>query len=110
MAKRMTDQIPIAKALTALQKSKFRSRSRFKLTDKDCQYIQTKGLDTIRSNALNIIHSILSHWQLGNMALAPPFPSNDGKQTPMKGIPFLLSSMQPPPVVLPGMSVEMASD
>ena len=38
---------------TALKKSKFRSR--FKLTDKDCQYIHTKGTDTIRSHAVDFI-------------------------------------------------------
>jgi len=67
----MTDQITTA--LTALKKSKFRSR--FKLTVGDLQYIQTKGIITIRSHAIDFITT----------RLAPAFPKNVGKQTPMKG-------------------------
>jgi hypothetical protein len=62
----MTDQITTA--LTALQNSKFRSR--FKLTDKERRYIQTKGIDTIQSHAFDSIST--------KLALA--FPKNDGKQ------------------------------
>jgi hypothetical protein len=67
----MPDQITAA--LTALKKSKFRSR--FILTGKDRQYIQTKGIDTIRSHAIDFIAT----------RLAPAQPNNDGKQTAMKG-------------------------
>lgn len=73
----MTNQITTK--LTALQKSKFRSR--FKLTDKNRQYIQKKGLDTIRSHAVDFITN----------SLAPAFPKNDGKQTPMKGHPVFIA-------------------
>lgn len=59
-------------ALTAPKNSKFRSR--FKLTDKDRQHIQTKGIDTIRSHAIDFIKT----------RLAPAFPKNEGKQTPMR--------------------------
>jgi exodeoxyribonuclease V alpha subunit len=45
------------------------------LTDKDHQYIQDKGIDTIRSHAIGFITT----------RLASPYPENDGKQTPMKG-------------------------
>jgi exodeoxyribonuclease V alpha subunit len=73
----MTDQI--ARALAALKKSRFRSR--FKLTDKDRQYIQDKGIDTIRSHAMDFITS----------RLAPIDPKNDGKQTPMRGHPVFIA-------------------
>lgn len=56
-----------------LAKSKFRSR--FKLRDKEKQYIQDKGLDKIRSHAEDFI----------SKRLAPADISNDGKQTPMRG-------------------------
>jgi len=73
----MIDQI--ATAFDALKKSKFRSR--FKLKDKDRQYIQDKGIDTIRSHAVDFITS----------RLAQPYPKNDGKQTPMRGHPVFIA-------------------
>jgi exodeoxyribonuclease V alpha subunit len=73
----MIDRIAIATA--ALKKSKFRSR--FKLTDKDRQYIQDKGMETIRSHAVDFITT----------RLAPAFPKNDGKQTPMKNHPVFVA-------------------
>ncbi len=69
----------IEKALAALKKSKFRSR--FKLTDKDRLYIQDKGIDTIRSHAVDFITT----------RLAPAFPKNDGKQTPMRNHPVFIA-------------------
>jgi hypothetical protein len=50
------------------------------LTDKDRQYIHYKGIDTIRSHAIDFITT----------RLAPAFPKNDGKQTPMKGHPVFI--------------------
>jgi len=73
----MTDQITTT--LTALKKSKFRFS--FNLTNKDLQYIQDKGIDTIRSHAIDFIMT----------RLAPAFPKNDGKQTPMKGHPVFVA-------------------
>ena len=61
-----------------LAKSKFRSR--FKLRDKEKQYIQDKGLDKIRSHAEDFI----------SKRLAPADISNDGKQTPMRGHPVFI--------------------
>ena len=61
-----------------LAKSKFRSR--FKLRDKEKQYIQDKGLDKIRSHAEDFI----------SKRLAPADFSNDGKQTPMRGHPVFI--------------------
>ena len=69
----------IAAALTALKKSKFRSR--FKLTEKDYQYILDKGIITIRSHAVDFITT----------RMAPAFPKNDGKQTPMRGHPVFIT-------------------
>jgi hypothetical protein len=66
-------------ALAALKNSKFRSR--FKLTDKDHQYIRDKGIDTICSHAIDFITT----------RLAPVFPKNDGKQTPMRGHPVFIA-------------------
>ena len=62
-----------------LAKSKFRSR--FKLRDKEKQYIQEKGLDKIRSHAEDFI----------SKRLAPADISNDGKQTPMRGHPVFIA-------------------
>jgi len=44
--------------IAALKKSKFRSR--FKLMDKDRQYIQDKGIETIRSHAVDFITTRLA--------------------------------------------------
>ena len=60
-----------------LEKSAFRRK--FKLTDTDKQYIETKGYDVIRRHAEDIVKKRLS----------PPASQlkNDGKQTPMRGHP-----------------------
>lgn len=56
-------------------------RNRFKLKENDLQYIDDKGFDKIRQHAEDfIVHR-----------LAPAFPSNDGKQTPMKGHPVFIA-------------------
>ena len=65
----------IPQKLTSLNKSKFGSK--FKLTQKDRDYIATKGLETIREHAYSFIDS----------RIAPADPKNDGKQTPMRGHP-----------------------
>jgi len=61
--------------LKRLMKSSFRSR--FHLENSDIEYIERKGLDTIRSHAENFIRT----------RLAPVGNPKDGKQTPMKGHP-----------------------
>ena len=60
-----------------LEKSAFRRK--FKLTDADKQYIETKGYDVIRRHAEDFVKKRLS----------PPASQlkNDGKQTPMRGLP-----------------------
>jgi hypothetical protein len=65
--------------LNSLKKSKFRSK--FRLTKKDRDYIATKGLETIKDHA----------YQFVNSRIAPDFPKNDGKQTPMRGHPVFIA-------------------
>ena len=74
----MTDST-ISSKLNTLSKSKFRSK--FKLTQKDRDYIAAKGLETIRDHAYKFI----------NTRVAPAFPKNDSKQTPMKGHPVFIA-------------------
>ena len=69
----------ITRILTSLNKSTFRSR--FKLNEEDLSYIRTKGVDTIRSHAVDFITS----------RIAPRSPKNDGKQTPMRGHPAFIA-------------------
>ena len=73
----LNSQIP--QTLESLKKSKFRSR--FKLTETDRQYVRDKGTDTIRQHAIDFICA----------RIAPQFPKNDGKQTPMKGHPVFIA-------------------
>ena len=61
--------------LTALSRSKFRSR--FRLDGKDRSYIERSGLDKIRSHARDFVIS----------RIAPAFVPNYGRQTPMRGHP-----------------------
>ena len=69
----------ISQTLASLKKSKFRSK--FKLIEKDRQYIRDKGVDTIRQHAIDFIKT----------RIAPQYPKNDGKQTPMRGYPVFIA-------------------
>ena len=62
-----------------LGNSKFRSS--FKKKKKDIDYINEKGLDTIKQHAEDFIAK----------REAPAFIPNDGKQTPMKGHPVFIA-------------------
>lgn len=62
-----------------LAKSEFRSK--FRLKQKDKEYIAQKGLDTIERHARDFVAK----------RLAPAQISNDGKQTPMKGHPVFIA-------------------
>ena len=62
-----------------LDNSKFRSS--FHLKQKDIDYINEKGLDTIRQHAKDFIAK----------REAPAYIANDGKQTPMKGHPVFIA-------------------
>lgn len=66
-------------ALEKLKKSAFRSG--FSLKEKDIEYINQKGIDTVRKHAEDIIRS----------RLAPAVIPNDGRQTPMKGHPVFIA-------------------
>ena len=65
----------IEQALGRLQGSRFRAS--FHLSAADVRYIREKGMDTIRRHAEDFVRA----------RLAPAFPENDGKQTPMRGHP-----------------------
>lgn len=62
-----------------LAKSDFRSS--FKLKEKDRQYIEQKGLETIKSHARDFISKRISPAEI----------HNDGKQTPTKGHPVFVA-------------------
>lgn len=65
----------IDEALDKLERSKFRSG--FKLTGKERAYLKEKGMNVMRSHAEAFVLQ----------KLAPAFPVNDGRQTPMHGHP-----------------------
>ena len=65
----------VEETLERLSHSKFRSS--FKLSKKDKEYINEKGMDKIRSYTRDFVAQ----------KLAPAFPENDGKQTAMSGHP-----------------------
>lgn len=67
------------KLFEALSKSKFRSS--FKLKFKDIEYINNKGIDTIKLHAIDFINKRLKAKEI----------LNDGKQTPMKGHPVFIA-------------------
>ena len=69
----------IEEALERLSSSSFRAK--FRLSDKDKNYIATKGLDTIRSHCEDFVRD----------RLAPADIPNDGKQTPMRGHPVFIA-------------------
>lgn len=56
-------------------------RSRFRLRQKEREYIARKGLETIRLHAEDFVRT----------RLAPATPPNDGRQTPMRGHPVFLA-------------------
>lgn len=61
-----------AAALARLGKSRFRSS--FRLDESDREYVRSKGMETIRAHAAEIIAR----------RLAPAVIPNDGRQTPMR--------------------------
>lgn len=80
MADKIIYHLPERSALfERLGRSDFRSR--FRLSDKDREYIAEKGMETIRAHAQDIVAK----------RLAAENPENDGKQTPMKGHPVFLA-------------------
>ena len=73
------DKEKIELVLANLKKSTFRNK--FHLKEKDIIYIKEKGIDKIRSHAMDFVEKRLSK----------SFIINDGKQTPMKGHPVFIS-------------------
>lgn len=69
----------IEEVLFKLSKSKFRSS--FHLKNKDLDYINNKGMETIKEHTYEFI----------NKRLAPKIILNDGAQTPMKGHPTFIA-------------------
>ena len=67
------------KLFDALAKSTFRSR--FRLKDKDKDYIAQKGIETIKSHARDFIAKRIASAEI----------PNDGKQTPMRGHPVFIA-------------------
>lgn len=65
----------IEEKLACLGRSKFRSR--FKLTAEDRAYIERVGWGVIEAHAADFVRG----------RLAPAYPLNDGRQTPMRGHP-----------------------
>ncbi len=65
----------IEQTLVRLKGSKFRAS--FRLDEKDRAYVADKGMDTIERHCRDFIAA----------RLAPSYPANDGKQTPMRGHP-----------------------
>ena len=65
--------------LAALSHSAFRNS--FRLKQKELQYIQDKGLETLVRHAQDFISA----------RLAPAHIQNDGKQTPMRGHPVFIA-------------------
>ena len=66
-------------AFARLGRSAFRSR--FHLSAELKRYSAEKGMETIRSHAIDFVRS----------RLAPAFPKNDGRQTPMRGHPVFIA-------------------
>ena len=75
----MESKSKIDHILESLKKSKFRNS--FHLKEKDFDYINTKGIDTIKKHAYDFI----------DKRLAPEVIENDGKQTPFKGHPVFIA-------------------
>lgn len=69
----------IKRKLEILSKSQFRSK--FKLNEKDYNYLKEKGLQKIEEHAKDFIQQ----------RLAPKNIKNDGKQTPMRGHPVFVA-------------------
>ncbi len=69
----------IEQTFARLQKSTFRAR--FRLSDKDRQYIADKGMATIQRHAADFVRT----------RLAPAYIPNDSKQTPMRGHPVFVA-------------------
>ena len=66
-------------AFGKLARSRFRSR--FRLSAADRRYIEEKGMETVRRHCADFVRT----------RLAPAWPANDGRQTPMRGHPVFVA-------------------
>ena len=66
-------------AFVRLRRSSFRAG--FHLGQKERAYIEAKGMDVIRSHAVDFVRT----------RLAPAWPAKDGHQTPMRGHPVFIA-------------------
>lgn len=71
--------VDIDEVFRALARSAFRQR--FHLKAQEAAYLQEKGLETVLGHARDFI----------DRRLAPPHPSNDGRQTPFRGHPVFVA-------------------
>lgn len=69
----------IDETLERLQRSDFRAR--FHLSEQEKAYVRQKGMATIQRHAEDFVRT----------RLAPAYPPNDGKQTPMRGHPVFVA-------------------
>ncbi len=69
----------LEQALEKLQASPFRRR--FRLSQRERDYVEAKGMETIREHAVAFVEA----------RLAPALIPNDGKQTPMRGHPVFVA-------------------
>ncbi len=70
---------PLDEVFARLPHSSFRSR--FRLGERERAYLEARSLSTILAHAGDFIER----------RLAPPYPDNDGKQTPMRGHPAFIA-------------------
>lgn len=66
-------------AFLRLSRSSFRAG--FHLSEQEREYVRKKGYDVIRTHAQDFVRK----------RLAPSFPANDGRQTPMRGHPVFVA-------------------
>ena len=69
----------IDEVFARLARSRFRSR--FRLRAREREYLDRKGLDVVMAHAADFV----------DKRLAPAYPSNDGKQTPMRKHPVFVA-------------------
>src|SRR5215207_8432680 len=70
---------PLDDVFGALTRSAFRRR--FRLHDREREYVRTRGLDVVTAHARDFVAR----------RLAPASPANDGKQTPYRGHPVFVA-------------------
>ena len=70
---------PLDQVFARLPHSPFRSR--FRLGERERAYLEARGLATVLDHARDFVAR----------RLAPAFPDNDGKQTPMRGHPVFIA-------------------